>query len=302
MNTKKKTFQDDEVDLKKIISALVREKFLILIITLILTAASYVLSVSQAKFYKTTIKIPNNLISEFEICELYFSIQLNCIIVEKLDKYVNNEFKSKLFLSDNLIKFAKQYNQLNEFKSYLETKNINIENYIKNKLELNEKIIIKKKNIKDQIFTEYFLIFENPFPAQVFLNDYIVYSKQIAKSMFLKKITDNISNLITIYKNNLEIAKYSNIIDPVPNVYNRGDFHSLFFLGEKVLSQQIQFLEHSLNQVQKISFNYNYIVSEASEPILISKSNFVFIFFGFVTGIFISFFCILAKTLFKKEY
>ena len=72
--------------------------------------------------------------------------------------------------------------------------------------------------------------------------------------------------------------------------------------GTKVLTHEIQIIEHSIDQLQKLSLKYNPIVDKASKPIQISKSTHFFILFGFANGLFLAVFIIFIKnTLRRKE-
>lgn len=295
MNVNKKTFQNDEVDLRETILILWREKFLILVVTLILTVTGYILNVSQIKFYKTTIVIRSFLPSEISMYHLYFPKKIKGETIDILSEFFIDEFQLKLLSLDHIVNFANKYDKLNEFKSYLETKNINMKDYFEGKFEANyenNKNKVKKKNV-------FSLTFAKPLPGQAFLNDYILYTIETTGLQAKEKLINLIEKLIEIYTINLKIAKDINLVNPMPGSYEF-DSSSLFYQGEKVLTEKLKNLKHLLQQTSKSSFIYNNIILEkASKPIQISKSNFTF--FGFVCGLILSFFCIFIKTSFKKN-
>ena len=293
MNTDKKISQDKEIDLKEFKVLLIREKLFILIIALSFTIAFYIYSAYQLKFYQTTINISDASFSDFEPYTKYFPEKKNNQYV----KVFNNDFKTKLLSFDHLMAFVKQYNKINEFKSYLKKKNINIEDYFRNKPN---KVVSIKKNKEKNLYA---LNFSKPLPGQEFLNDYIIYTKKIAETKITETLLRDTQDLILIYNKHLEIAKKIDLDFPRPGTkpeLNKLD--NLFNKGTKVLTHEIQIIEHSIDQLQKLSLKYNPIVDKASKPIQISKSTHFFILFGFANGLFLAVFIIFIKnTLRRKE-
>ena len=193
MNTTNRTYADDQIDLKEIVLTLWKEKFIILIITLIFTVAGYIYGTLQPKIYQVTITLR-------DVPEGIFEKYKNLIGKEKLSSTeFNNEFKINLASLNNLLSFVKQNKKLDEFKSYLKTNNIETEDYFWNKL--------KTTTGKNSTLNQYSFTFSKPFPAKDFLSDYIFYTKQITENEFNKQYKDYIETEVEIYKQNLEIAK-----------------------------------------------------------------------------------------------
>jgi LPS O-antigen subunit length determinant protein (WzzB/FepE family) len=140
MKIKKKTSEDYEINIIEFVKTLWEKKFYVFIITLSFTVAFYTYSANEDKLYQT--KIITNQSPSYQL-----NFKNNFFFLEKevSNDYYNFftiSFNQKIISSDHLIKFAKQYDQLDEFTSYLKTKNITIENYFNGKFR---KIFEKKK-------------------------------------------------------------------------------------------------------------------------------------------------------------
>jgi D-glycero-alpha-D-manno-heptose-7-phosphate kinase len=122
----------------------------------------------------------------------------------------------------------------------------------------------------------------------------VVYSKVEE----VKKITDikhKVVRLILLkkrIKNNLEIAKEINIINPILKPLNGlTNFYlnipnSLFYEGTKILSEKLTYFEKKLEEVQKLTLEYNPILEKASKPSLINEHIKIFTSLGFFLGLF----------------
>ena len=75
MNPNNQTIHDDEIDLREIILTLWKEKYLILIITLVFTVAGYIYGNLQPKVYQTTITLRDAPTLIFKKYELFISFQ-----------------------------------------------------------------------------------------------------------------------------------------------------------------------------------------------------------------------------------
>ncbi|MDA9152162.1 hypothetical protein N9O06_01985, partial [bacterium] len=180
-----------------------------------------------------------------------------------------------------------------EFTSYLKTKNITIENYFYGKFRK----IFEKKN---KIYDTYVLDFTKPLPGQKFLNDYFSFTKMIAETEAREMLLSDLQNLVLIYKQQMQIAKDIDFVNPMPRVIPR-TYNNLFYKGVKTLNIELQIIEESINQIENISLNYNVIIDQASKPIRISKSNLFFVFFGFATGLFLSIFGIFFTNILRER-
>ena len=165
--------QDNEVDFAEIIKLLWREKILIFFVCLIFGVAGYVYNKQLPKVYKTEIKIRYAHSSFFEPFRQY-------IIVDTFDKNqnkqsiekpFNDEFNLNFLSLDTIVEFYKQYDEIEEFKSYIKNNNIDIREYFNDSIEK----VIDKKNNTHNIFS---LTFLKPLPAQKFLTDYVIFTKE----------------------------------------------------------------------------------------------------------------------------
>ena len=277
MKIKKKISEDYEINIIEFVKTLWEKKFYVLIITLSFTVAFYTYSANENKLYQTKIITSINQLNFKN--NLFF---LEKAALKDYGKIFTISFNQKLLSFDNLIKFAKQYDQLDEFTSYLKTKNITIENYFDGKLR---KIYEKKNKISDT----YVLDFTKPLPGQKFLNDYFSFTKMIAETEVREMLLNDLQNLVLIYKQQMKIAKEIDLVNPMPQVIPK-IYNNLYYKGIKTLNVELQIIEESINQIENISLNYNVILDQASKPIQISKSNLFFVFFGFATGLFLSIF------------
>jgi hypothetical protein len=82
---------------------------------------------------------------------------------------------------------------------------------------------------------------------------------------------------------------------------NPKDRASLFYKGTKVLSQQLVYLNHILNQTKEIKLDYNPILEKASFPSLVSKSSTIFTGIGFILGLLFSFIVIFLRHVLQNK-
>jgi LPS O-antigen subunit length determinant protein (WzzB/FepE family) len=157
MNPSKQTIPDDEIDLREIILTLWKEKYLILIITLVFTVAGYTYGTLQPKVYQATITLRDAPVSIFKNYESLIPLQQE---QQNIASSYNQEFKLNLSRLDNLLNFVEQNKKIDEFKSFLKTNNVDISVYFKGKFQT----VIDKNNSVNQ----YALNFLNPLPGAEF--------------------------------------------------------------------------------------------------------------------------------------
>ena len=297
MNPNKQTIPDDDIDLREIILTLWKEKYLILIITLVFTAAGYIYGTLQPKVYQTTITLRNAPVLMFKKYESFlsaFSSQQQQITVSSS---YNQNLKLNLISLDNLVNFVEQNKKIDEFKSYLKTNNIKTSAYFRGKFQQ----VADKKKLTDQ----YTLNFSIQLPGTEFLNDYIIFTKQVSVDEFKKQLKKIILNEIEIYDQNLKIAKKINLENPILKSFAEGNSvvnepQALFYKGSKVLSQQKFYLEKKLKEIDNYTFNYNPILEQASNPTLATKSPSNFMVTAFALGLFFSFIVIFIRSMFIR--
>ena len=304
MNPNNQTIPDDEIDLKEIILTLWREKYLILIITLVFTVTGYIYSTLQPKVYQTTITLSDAPVSIFKKYESLISLQQQQLFLQQPQQQIslasnfNQDFKLNLSSLGNLVKFVEQNKKIDEFKSYLKTNNIKTRIYFSGKFQP----VTDKKN---ELTNKYTLNFSIPLTGTEFLNDYITYTKKVLVNEFKEQLKEDIKNEIKIYELNLEIAKNINLENPILKSFAEGNSvvnepQALFYKGSKVLSLQKSYLELLLKEIDNSTFNYNPILERASYPTLVTKSASIFMTTTFALGLFLSFIAIYIKSMFVR--
>ena len=199
---------------------------------------------------------------------------------------------------DNLVKFIEQNKKIDEFKSYLKTNNIKTTAYFSGKFQP----VTDKKN---KLTNQYTLNFSIPLPGTEFLNDYIIFVKQVTESEFKEQLKESIKNEIKIYEQNLEIAKTINLENPILKSFTEGNSvvnepQALFYKGSKVLSLQKFYLEELLKETDIFALNYDPILEQASNATLITKSANTFAAIAFALGLFFSFIVIFVRSIFAR--
>jgi LPS O-antigen subunit length determinant protein (WzzB/FepE family) len=290
MELNKKTSKDDEIDLRVIFSRLLKDKFLILIVTLVFAVTGYIYSAFQPKLYEARIGLrdaPDVVLDKYRA---YLEVQQQ----QKIILNYNKELKLNLLSLDNLTEFAEKNEKIDEFKSYLKTRKIDVSDYFKNKFKAENPKNFDQKNI-------YTLIFSNTLLPQDFLNDYIIYTKQKTESAAREELTKIIINNIKIYNQNLEIAKKINLQASINLKNINNDYNSLFYNGVEVLKLQIFHLNELLEQTKDLTLDYNPISEKASIINLAVISPLISIIFASILGLFCSFIYIFFKSVTKID-
>lgn len=292
---KKKTYSDYEIDLREFILILWKKKILVFLITLVFTLTGYIYTHLTPKYYQTTITVRDAQIEQFSEYisiiysnQKYFS-QFYYIKEQTFLSSFKERFKSNLLKSDNLLDFAEQNEKLDEFKSYLKANNVKITDYFQKKIKLE---IGGNAN-------QYTLTFLEPFPGNEFLNDYVIYAKQIEENTIKNLLTQTIKDSIEIYDLNIEIARELNIKNPVNQTFVRQN--SELFVGSEILTLQRLNLQKDLNKIKNLTLNYNPIVGQDLLPTHKQKKYLHTTLFSIV-GFFFSLVIILFKPHNKKKF
>ena len=298
---------DSEIDLGNLIKLIWRDKIIVLSTCIICGIFSYVYGFSQLKIYKAEIVLRDAPPSIFEVYR-------NFEIIEKpqpqpqsqsqsqtrinIAQEFNDEFRVNLLSVDNLVQFVENYNKINDFKNNLKEKNISFRNYFKGKFQIEED---KTK----QISNKYSLTYSETFPAENFLNDYIIFTQEKSLIIFKKMLTQKILAQIKLYQQNLKIAENIDLKNPILQsmIEGRGVINepeALFYKGTKVLSQKLIFLNNLLNETQNLKLDYNPILESTLSAPVIKQSPKIFLFIGLALGLFFSFIIIFVKKLLKS--
>jgi LPS O-antigen subunit length determinant protein (WzzB/FepE family) len=289
---------DNEIDLRKIIKILLKEKILILSISLIFTVLGYVYSTFQPKIYKTLITIRD--IPPY-LLEPYDSLTTKSQLAIRF----NDAFKLNLLSIDTLAQFLEEDDKMYDFRNHLKEKNISVREYFKSVAgKLKFEVIIHKK---DDISKKYSITYSKPLLGESFSNNYIIFVQQKTIAMLKEEITQNILNDITNHQNHLEIAKKIGIEKPIlgpvltissfSNNIVTNEKNVLFYQGTTVLSLKIIYLTELLNKTKNLTFNYSPILEQASKELLISKYPEIYIVIALLIGFFLS-----LVTIYFKQY
>ena len=302
MKQNNRSILDTEVDLRKILIQLWKEKILILFVCLAFMVVGYVYGIFQPKIYKTEIIIRYAPSSLFEPYRSFLNLAKEQQKQQQQQQQgiatlFNNEFELNLLSLDNITQFVEKNNEIGVFKSYLNKENIDARKYFKERFKL-------VPNQKNNIANRYSLTFQKPLPGEQFLNGYIIFIKQQTMEIFKQQLTQMIVNEINVHKQNLVFAEIINLENPILKSMNEGNTNynsnesaPLFYKGTKVLSQKLVYLNQLLNQTKDLTLAYDPILEKASVPSLISTSNpsLTFAAIGFLLGVFLSLIIILIS-------
>jgi LPS O-antigen subunit length determinant protein (WzzB/FepE family) len=209
------------------------------------------------------------------------------------------DFKLKLLSLDNLESFVEESRDLDNFKAYLKSKNITVKKYFEDKLDE-----VKKKNIIN--LNKYFLVFTKELDGDIFLNNYVEFTKKKNIIELKKNLKITIENKIISLEQALETAKSINLENPIikspisqAQVVNEPN--DLFYKGSKVLSQNIIYFKKLAQRLENDQFNYNPILDKASLPVLQNISVNLFFVFGLFLGFLLSLLIIFLRNTFKEK-
>jgi LPS O-antigen subunit length determinant protein (WzzB/FepE family) len=307
---------DDEIDLGALVRTLWREKILILSISVICGLLGYLYASFKPEEFKADITLKNPPFQLFENYSGLIEINSNNNNNNNNNNNKNNNnnnnnnnnitgeqfisnFKLKLLSLDNLESFVEESRNLDNFKAYLKSKNITVKKYFKDKLG-EEKV----KNIV--IPNKYFLVFLKGLDGDIFLNNYVEFTKKKNITEFKKNLKITIENRIAFNEQAFEIAKLINLENPIlksldnqTQVVNEPE--ALFYKGTKVLGQNIIFLKRLLQKLENDQFNYNPILDKASLSVFQNKSISLFFVFGLILGFLLSLVIIFLRNTLKEK-
>ena len=289
MKDKKTYIASDEIDLIELIKVCWKEKYLILIISFVCVAIFYLysLSVKKSAEYQSQLTIKNPPINFLINFENFETTQMSKRFDEKnnsLSKVYFARFKQTILSKDNLINFIKQNNKISDFKDYITINNLNMREYLENRSGENGK-------------NRFYFIFPKSLQGDIFLNDYIEYTKIISLNNFLDEIEVTIKNIIAIYERNLKIAEKIQLENPII------DSKELYYKGTKILSEEIINFKKLINLLNNENFYFDHVLESASKPQLSSRTlkNKALPTLGFFAGLLISLIVITIKNKFKKK-
>lgn len=268
MSSKRQMTSNDEIDLRKVILTLRKEKKLLILITLIFIVVSCFYWLQKPKLYQASFtieKVPESLFIEYE--ENTFIKKSLRKKSKSLHEIFNRDLQFYLKSKNNLINFLEQNRKSDEYKSYIKKDNVNFFGLIK--VTTNPGDYNVKKNTYD------FLInYSEPLPSidflNNFINDYMYHAKQVVGLKIKNNLKMNVNNEIKKYKLSLKTATVINL--EYPHVYFSPMNDNLYLKGTRVLNEQIKQLEALLNELENVNFNYEQIIIENTFNNLISIS------------------------------
>ncbi|MDA7564808.1 Wzz/FepE/Etk N-terminal domain-containing protein [Pelagibacteraceae bacterium] len=306
MNPNNQTIETDEIDLGEIIRRLWKEKFLILSISLIVSALAYVYVAFKPKTFQTTVvlrNIPSTLFVKFDTAINLQKQQQEQQQQITFASLLEDEIHQKLNSFDNLDQFVKQNDSINSFKALIKKKQISAKDYFfqGNKFGPEKE---KNKILKNR----YYLNFPKELKGDEFLNEYVLFTFQKSQNLIKNQIVSIFSSLKNDYENNLVIAKQLNIQEPIlqQKLQDRSLFminepKELYYSGTKVIQNEINILNKLIAEAKDFKLNFNPILDRAYKPIIISVSPLKFVILGFFVGLILSMICIFLRDLFKAK-
>ena len=297
MNPNNQTLETDKIDLGEIIRKLWKEKFLILSISLIVSALAYIHVILKPKTFQTTVVLRN--LPSTSFIKFYVTDKID------FDKLFASEFKRYLNSFDNLNEFVKQNNSINSFKTLLKEQQISAKDYFLNGTSKNK---FGPETEKDKIFkNRYYLNFPKELKGDEFLNEYVLFTFQNVENLIKNEMLSVFSVKNNNYENHLVIAKQLNIQGPIlqEKLQDRSLFminepKQLYYSGTKVIQNKIDTLNKLIAEAKEIKLD-NPILDRASKPIIVSDSPLIFGILGFIAGLFLSLMYIIVRNVLKSS-
>ena len=184
--------------------------------------------------------------------------------------------------------------QFDNFKEYLKLRNISAKIYFANKIGE-----VKVDNLL--ISNQFFLVFPKELNGDIFLNNYVEFTKN--KTIFETKT--NLKKLIEIkilfYEDNLQKAKLIDFEKPMQEYIAQNNPEDLFYKGSQILAQEIIFLKKLLIKLDNEQFNFNIILDKPSNFNLNESNKLTYFQLGLMFGLLLSFVIIFFKSLLKNN-
>jgi capsular polysaccharide biosynthesis protein len=285
---------NNEIDLGVFLRILWKDKFLVLLISIIFVLAGYLYGFLQPQKQKTQITIKNPPIQLFE---RYSIVGSNT----NLSAQFTSNFIVSFLSIDNLEMFADKSTEFNNFKASLKTKYTTSHDY------LSIKISDKKNGIQDNdILSEFFLIFPKELDGTSFLNNYAEFIKNKTIIEFKNILELSIQSQIIDVEQALEITKIIKKEDPSaydPSAYlvYTENKNMLFNRGSKILFQDLVNLKRLLAVLKDDQFSYNFIINKAANISNVSMPHSQYYMGGLVIGFFLSLVIVFLKSILNQK-
>ena len=288
LNNNKKSRSDD-ISVIDVLLALWKDKKLLSLMSMFFTFLGFMYSLTLNKNIElsSTVVVKEHPSQFFANYEPFFD---DNVIDFDEDSFLSI-LDEKILSYDNLERFIEQNNEINKFKAFLLEMEISPSVFFKNKI-FRESTKVDKKTIESNRFT---IVYPEVLDGNKFLNEYIIYCKDIALSEFNEQKQIQLKNVILVYEQNLEIALTLGLSNPlIQNSVERnttqlvGEPAGVFYQGTMVLEKRINNLKKLLKEFENKN-DYNPILDHA----VIVNSNMVNVitypFLGLIIGIILSF-------------
>ena len=312
MNKKDLEF-DDVLDFEKIIRRIWKEKVLILSINILCALLFFLYALSVDREFKTIIinkNPPENLFTSYDLlfnCNGYKDKDKESGCYKIINKGNFNEqfiydLNSNIQSPNNLNNFIEQAEGLDSFKEFLKKRNLSaihyfqsFENYKLAAVDLN------RLNMKASNLSAYFLIFPEELEGEIFLKNYVTFTKDKTLIEFKEKLKVLISNYIIQYEISLDLARSINQENPFLGIIEVTGPGPFFYRGNKILSKQITELKKTLANLDSQKFNYDHIFQEPSSKLKVGWSMSRYSLLGLIFGLFLSLVIIFFKDINLKK-
>jgi hypothetical protein len=277
---------------------ILKEKILIFFISILCGfLISFYAHYKEKKIYiDITIKDPPQ-----ELFEPYvFKFDLSSVNSDsqRLREKFISEFNDQILSTDNLISYAEQNKEINNFKQILKNKNTSLVEYFKKERLVN----FKEKN--KIIPNKFILVFPEGVNGIFFLDNYVEFIKSKSILEFKKKLKLTLENNIIFYENARILSEKNQLNNKLlyDTQYERLLSNHLYRMPSGVLLSQISITEELIKKLDSDKFNYNHILEKSYSSSLSSR---FFLYFNFLAGLIFGFFLslviIFVKNTFKKK-
>jgi LPS O-antigen subunit length determinant protein (WzzB/FepE family) len=288
---------DDEINLGDLARILWREKILILFISIICgLLGNFYGSLKPQKFRaEITLKNPPTQIFEpYNLFNINFNNNNNNnnIAVQFI-----SDFKLNLLSLDSVVNFIEESREFDNFKGYLKSRNISVEQYFRD-YKFGE---VKEKNII--IPNKYFLNHSKELDGVIFLNKYVEFTKKKTIVELKNNLKLTLLNTINNQKEALEIAKKIQLENPIIKVIDQQrvvNVPETLFYGTKVISENLNNLNKRLIKLENDQFVFNIILQKPMTLPIDRKSPLNFAS-GSILGFFLSLGIIFFKNILKNN-
>ena len=294
----KNHFDEDVLDIKKLIVIFWKEKFLILSIIFVCTISGYLYQNNQVNNkYLTKQNRYEFLINDISPIAFYtYTKQLN--VSYDFSIQFKNILQLNLLSADNFSSFVEQSNDFDTIKAFLKSSNSIKKYHFVNFGQVSN----EKKNI---IENRYFLVLPENINEKDFINNYLQFTKKKTIIEIKKIVKKIIEEEVIIHQNLYEKAKILNINDMIlaQQDFKRSDSASKIYMGSKYLSLEIDSLKLLLSKLENDSMDYAILldISHSSNVKLNSNSTIPYSFAAFTFGLFLSLMIIGLKNILKYK-